>query len=109
MSWMSLTSKAGNLLLITPLALYYLTPLEFAMWQSVVLINGYALVADFGFSATYSRMISYLVPRFSEERKSNGQEGFLVLRKLMKKTYGFSSLVVLVLVSILFAVLNKVF
>lgn len=107
MSWMSLTSKAGNLLLITPLALYYLTPLEFAMWQSVVLINGYALVADFGFSATYSRMISYLVPRFSEERKSNGQEGFLVLRKLMKKTYGFSSLVVLVLVSILFAVLNN--
>lgn len=59
MTWGNMLINSTRLLLITPLILVNYNVHEIAFWYLLATINSFIIVVDFGFSSTFSRVISY--------------------------------------------------
>lgn len=60
MTWGNFLSSSGKLLIFTPLILTTYNVDEIAFWYLLLTINSFAIVIDFGFYPTFSRVISYV-------------------------------------------------
>lgn len=59
MTWSSFTTKSLSLVLVLPLVLTRLNTEEIALWYLFSTIIGLQMLADIGFSPTFSRVIAY--------------------------------------------------
>ena len=66
MTWGSLLSSSGKLLILTPLILTTYNVDEISFWYLLLTINSLAVVIDFGFYPTFSRIISFVFNGLSE-------------------------------------------
>jgi len=58
-TWLALTIRVGGGVLIIPLVLRQLSPSDTTLWLLFATVAGLQLVADFGFSPTFSRFVAY--------------------------------------------------
>jgi len=59
MTWGNMLINSTRILLITPIILINYNVHEIAFWYLLATINSFIIVVDFGFSPTFSRVISY--------------------------------------------------
>jgi hypothetical protein len=58
-TWLSLAARSVDLLLVLPLGLHYLPPADAAVWLLVLAIPRFFQVAEYGFGATFVRLLAY--------------------------------------------------
>lgn len=111
MTWGNLLSSSGKLLILTPLILVKYNVDEIAFWYLLLTINSFAIVIDFGFYPTFSRIISFVfnglseVSEISERTKTSkdGKPAWDFMEKVygtVNSTYFFLSVIVTIVIAI---------
>jgi hypothetical protein len=92
MTWGNLLSSSGKLLILTPLILVNYNINEVAFWYLLLTINSFAIVVDFGFYPTFSRIISFVFYGLSEVSDISDKSRISKDKKpnwgFMEKVYG---------------------
>jgi O-antigen/teichoic acid export membrane protein len=117
MTWGNFLSSSGKLLIFTPLVLTTYNVDEIAFWYLLLTINSFAIVIDFGFYPTFSRVISYVFNGLDEvadiSDSSNLTKGKNPAWNFMQQVYGtinstYFLLSILVLVVVYFGSVTSV-
>jgi len=87
-TWLSFASKALGLLMLTPVLLVRFEPSEITVWYLLLTLISLQTLADFGFSTTFSRAISYTLSGVEKladvhSRTTRLEGPFLMNRNLM--------------------------
>ena len=108
MTWGNMLSSSLKLLLLTPLILVHYNINEIAFWYLLLTINSFAIVIDFGFYPTFSRLVSYVYHGLesinlinSPKKNSTSDPNWLLMARVygtVNVTYLFLSFFILVIV-----------
>jgi len=104
-TWLAQSVRIGGAIVVIPLALRRFAPEDMALWLLFSTISGLQLLADFGFSQTFSRFVAYGNSRGDAAAVGGstiyGHEGLAVTAVAMARVYrhlvAASSLLLLVL------------
>jgi hypothetical protein len=91
MTWGNMLSGSIKLLILTPLILRNYNVNEIALWYLLLTVNTFAIVIDFGFYPTFSRVVSYAFNGLSDLDNIDGNHSFDKDKPnwdLMGKIYG---------------------
>lgn len=108
MSWGSLLTRTFNIVFVLPLILTRFEAPEIALWYLLKSLFGLTTLADFGFSATFTRIISYSNSKFLQKFNSESlptseiePEKAQTINSTMNVVYGRITLITTVVLIIL--------